>query len=515
MTAAEYFTYQFYTWEYRGRGWHLSDQPVYLEPPFIPFFRHGHQPEYIDDGKRHTLVSWLIESIKGKKPIPSFEVNTLDYQELAPFIYEELVDLTALQVKLPKDRKITPEKMKALLIMLSTCNAPISFEIIGTATEIILQFVCDEVHALTVETYIVSYFPDCTVIHSDTFIENILKTGGNIALIDFGLKEEFIRPIHTPKNFSIDPLTALFGVLEQIHGDVQAGMQILFQGAVNQWRKSIISGATLPDGSSFFVDDPLAPKIAQEKAHSPLFGVTIRAFGQALYQGDAIQVMEQVSYAILNASRGPYNQLIHLQSETYDFKTRCHDIYFRESHRLGMLLNADELSTLLHFPSENIVSKKLFGVSRKTKETPNIAKNKTYLLGENQHNGITTNVTFSIEDRCKHTHIIGATGTGKSTLIANLMLQDIQKGLGLVLFDPHGDLIDDVIALLPEERMKDVVLLDPADTDFPIGLNILQAHTDIEREILSSDLVASFRRYATSWGDQMSAVFWERHSGHT
>lgn len=507
MTAAEYFTYQYYTWEYRGRGWCVSEVPVYLEPPFIPFFRHGHQPEYIDDGKRHTWVSRFLESFKAKQPIPSYDVNVLDYQELEPFIYDEEPSLKALQVKLSKERKITPEKMKALIIMLSSCNAPLSFEIIGTGTEIILQFVCDEVHSYTLETYIISYFPDCSVIYSDNFLESILQEEGHIALIDFGLKEEFVRPIHTPKNFAIDPLTGVFGVLEQLQYGEQAGIQILFQGAVNQWRNSILSGVTLPDGSSFFADDPIAPKIAVEKVQSPLFGVTIRAFGQAAYPQDALKILEKLSYALMHGTRGAYNQLIPLQSQTYDFQTRYNDICFRKSHRLGMLLNADELSTILHFPSESIVSKKLFGGSRKTKEVPAIARNKAFILGENQHNGITTNVTFSIEDRCKHTHIIGATGTGKSTLIANLILQDIQKGLGIVLFDPHGDLIDDVISLLPENRIKDVVLLDPSDTEFPIGLNILQAHTDIEREILSSDLVASFRKYATSWGDQMSAVF--------
>jgi hypothetical protein len=137
---------------------------------------------------------------------------------------------------------------------------------------------------------------------------------------------------------------------------------------------------------------------------------------------------------------------------------------------------------------------------------PAIARDKQYVIGTNNHNGNTSPVTISIVDRLKHTHIIGATGTGKSTLIAQLIAQDATAGIGLALFDPHGDLIDDVIAQLPEQRLSDVVLIDPSDGDFPIGLNLLQAHNDIEKEILSSDLVASFRRLSTSWGDQMNAV---------
>lgn len=263
----------------------------------------------------------------------------------------------------------------------------------------------------------------------------------------------------------------------------------------------------MPDGSSFFNDDPNAPKVALEKVQSPLFGVTIRAFAQADTQAGSLGIVQKLSYAIMNASVSATNQLVPLPSEAYDFETRVRDICLRESHRLGMLLNADELTTLLHFPSESISSKKLFSSIRKTKEVPGIAKGKAFVLGENYHNGIAGKVTFGIEDRLKHTHIIGATGTGKSTLIANLITQDIEQGHGIVLFDPHGDLVDDVIASIPESRIQDVVLVDPSDSAYSVGLNILEAHSDVEKEVLSSDLVAAFRRYSTSWGDQMNAVF--------
>ncbi len=104
-------------------------------------------------------------------------------------------------------------------------------------------------------------------------------------------------------------------------------------------------------------------------------------------------------------------------------------------------------------------------------------------------------------------HIIGATGTGKSTLLLSLITQDIQQGNGLCVLDPHGDLIETILRYIPEERSKDVVLIDPADSEFPIGFNILSAHSELEKELLSSDLVASFKRLSTSWGDQMNSVF--------
>jgi len=506
MTPAEFYTTQFYSWECRGRGWYVSEYPVHLEPPFIPYFRHGFPKEHIDDGKRHTLVSRFIENLNGKKKPIMQDQNLLDYETVDPYEYAEAINIQALQVKLSKDRKITPDKMKALLLMLSYCNTPISFEIIGTESEIIIQFVCDDRNSDTLETYITAYFPQCAIIRTNTFLENILQRDLTTAVVDFGLKHEFVRPINTAKGYSLDPLIGALGVLERLSAKEQAGIQILFQPALNKWNESIIRSVTMFDGTSFFSDEPDAPKWAIEKVQSPLYGVTIRTFAQAEELTNAFHILERISFALISGSKGISNELIPLSTQSYDFQTRVDDILCRESHRLGMLFNLDELTTLLHFPSETIVSKKLFTASRKTTETPAIAKGKAFVLGENTHNGVCEKVTFGIEERLKHTHIIGATGTGKSTLITNLIVQDIAKGISVVLFDPHGDLVDDILSFIPEDRLEDVVLVDPGDTEYPVGLNILQAKTDIEKEVLSSDLVNSFRRYATSWGDQMSTV---------
>src|SRR5439155_2979832 len=110
------------------------------------------------------------------------------------------------------------------------------------------------------------------------------------------------------------------------------------------------------------------------------------------------------------------------------------------------------------------------------------------------------------DQRTRHTYVIGASGTGKSTLLLNLIIQDIKNGEGVAVLDPHGDLIDEVLGYIPEERFADVVLLDPSDEGYPVGFNILSAHSELERNLLSSDLVSVFRRLSTSWGDQMTAV---------
>ena len=77
-------------------------------------------------------------------------------------------------------------------------------------------------------------------------------------------------------------------------------------------------------------------------------------------------------------------------------------------------------------------------------------------------------------DRRQHIYMIGKSGTGKSTLLRNLIVQDIESGAGVAVIDPHGDLANELLDCIPSRRTDDLVYFDPADTDHPIGLNLLR-----------------------------------------
>lgn len=96
------------------------------------------------------------------------------------------------------------------------------------------------------------------------------------------------------------------------------------------------------------------------------------------------------------------------------------------------------------------------------------------------------------EERFRHFYISGQTGTGKSTLLFNLALQDIERGAGVAVLDPHGDLIETLLDCIPEERIDDVVLIDPADPVAVVGVNLLEADTTLQRQYLVSELCAMF-----------------------
>jgi hypothetical protein len=172
-----------------------------------------------------------------------------------------------------------------------------------------------------------------------------------------------------------------------------------------------------------------------------------------------------------------------------------------------MILNSDELIGFVHLPSSAVRSPALQRDSGRTKAAPTIVQHPSgVVIGDNEHNGEIVPVCLTAEQRVRHTHIIGSNGTGKSSLLLNMVRQDIENGDGLAVLDPHGDLIDQILGFIPEDRIDDVVLVDLADEEFPIGFNLLQAHSEIEKRLLASDLGGVFRRLSRSWGDQMDTV---------
>ena len=218
-------------------------------------------------------------------------------------------------------------------------------------------------------------------------------------------------------------------------------------------------------------------------------------------------ILRQLAGGLRPFSNPVGNELIPLRNDDYPYDAHVEDVVCRQSRRAGMILNADELLGFVHLPASAVRSPRFRRQLGKTKPAPAItAHHDGLILGANEHAGEIRSVRLAPEQRRRHLHVIGASGTGKTTLLFNLIRQDIESGEGLAVFDPHGDLIDRILGIIPPGRIDDVVLLDPGDEEFSIGFNILSAHSELEKNLLASDLVSVFQRLSTSWGDQMSVV---------
>ena len=111
------------------------------------------------------------------------------------------------------------------------------------------------------------------------------------------------------------------------------------------------------------------------------------------------------------------------------------------------------------------------------------------------------------QDRLGHIYCIGKTGVGKSTLLENIAISDIMKGKGLCIIDPHGDIAEDILHYVPEDRIKDVIYFNPADIEHSIAFNPLKSIHPDHQHLVASGLISTFKKiWAESWGPRMEYI---------
>ncbi len=114
---------------------------------------------------------------------------------------------------------------------------------------------------------------------------------------------------------------------------------------------------------------------------------------------------------------------------------------------------------------------------------------------------------IKLDDRRRHLYVIGKTGMGKTTLLENMIIDDIRSGHGVAVADPHGDLVEEIVDYIPANRINDVVYFNPADIDFPIAFNVLESVNPVHRHLVASGLVGVFKKiWADSWGPRLEYV---------
>ena len=505
-TPVERLTAQFFAWERRGRGWQVFEHPVGIEPPFRPFwYRTLPLSPAVDDSRKPTALSLLVESLFRRKPAPLSE-GEYDEEEPEPDPHCAEGEYVEFEVVLPAGSKLAKESAERLLASLAFASCPIAFEVIGAKGVINVQFACAAQDRTPLQEQLAAHFPEASVTEYAGFLRGLWSDQKPSVMVDFGLSRECMVPLRTVRGFEIDPLIGIVGALAGLAGGEVGVFQVLFEAARHPWAESMMRAVTDFEGKPFFADAPEIVAQAREKIAHPLYAAVIRIAAQGGTEARAWKIAKNVGGAFAQFASPTTNALIALTNEGYADRDHAADLLARTSHRTGMLLNADELVSFAHPPSASVRVPRLRRDDARTKAAPQIVSGHSFVLGENVHAGHKTPVTLSLEERSQHCYMIGASGTGKSTLLLNLILQDIRADAGLAVLDPHGDLIDELLGRIPESRWNDVILIDPSDEEYPVGFNVLQAHSEVEKNLLGSDLVAVFRRLSTSWGDQMTSV---------
>ena len=133
--------------------------------------------------------------------------------------------------------------------------------------------------------------------------------------------------------------------------------------------------------------------------------------------------------------------------------------------------------------------------------------NDVVLFGETNFRNKKVTFGIKIDDRRRHIYIVGKTGMGKSELLKTLAIQDIQAGRGLAFIDPHGDPVEDLFAHIPEERIKDVIYINPADLEYPIAFNVMEQVDPDKRHLVADGVMGVFKKiWVDVWSPRMEYI---------
>ncbi len=352
-------------------------------------------------------------------------------------------------------------------------------------------------------------FPEAQVDQVDDY--NMFVPSGTSKICYLTLKESSILPLRTYEESETDTFAqALSNMSKLAESGEGAAVQILVRPAPKSYVKQIYSAieslkkgtkltTVLKAGSisakdvakelgkmvapakkkddDFKMVDDEAIKVVQSKISKPIFSANIRVVASAAEQDRAEDILSG-----LVGTYGQFNAPIRNKIEAVEPRNQKKLLYkfsFREFDSANaVVLNSAELASLFHLPTFSTDIPRIKWLRTREAPPPDNLPAEGIIIGESVFRGEHKPVRITDEDRRRHLYIIGQTGTGKSGLQANMITQDIKNGKGVCVIDPHGDLVDYVLSVVPKERIDDVIVFDPGDIERPLGLNMLEHDLD-------------------------------------
>lgn len=375
-------------------------------------------------------------------------------------------------------------------------------------------------------------YPDAHI--EETVDYNIFSPTGVIFGSYLTLKREHAFPIKTYRKLDKDPLNALTNVLSKLPEDEGAVFQYIVRSAPGSWRQrgvkiaqnlqqgmkleealrdnnkksgiikemvGLISGSEKKEEEK--KEHRLSPqeeevvKGLEEKASKGGMEVCVRLMVSGNNAGTAQSTLANMINAFSQFNIYEYGNSFVKSVPKSKKKITQRFIYRAFNEKMINVLNTEELASLWHLPltwteTPNI---KWLGARRGAVPAgvPKGPQDEGQLeLGYNVYRGIKTPVWMKEKDRSRHMYIIGKSGSGKSETIAKYAIQDIQNGHGVAVVEPHGDLVERILANIPKERVDDVIYFCPSDLDRPMGLNMLEAKDESMKDMAVQEMIAIF-----------------------
>jgi hypothetical protein len=407
-----------------------------------------------------------------------------------------------------------------------------SVEYAALENQILFFVVCPRNVAPLIEKQITSFYPDTVIDEVEDY--NIFTEESVSAARSLFPTKKFTSCFKTYQILKSDPLNTITNAFSKLKEDEGAAIQIVLRPAHSRWQASLqreaesIINPQKQKGSwwnpltwvgvvfgafafgdqeiDVFTEDQLKQKrVSQmaeeyskaldEKASAPGFACQIRLVASAKNTTRAHSILDTLcaSFGQFGDSRGnsyTFSSLEKRGNVIRRFVRRCARRSIMQMLRHPkLLLGTSELTSLFHLPHvkynkvENIKWQN-FKIAPAPQEVP---RDGGLFLGTNTYRGDKRNIILKDEDRFRHFYVIGQTGTGKSSILQLMARQDFNNGNGVCIVDPHGPLIEDLLPYIPRERADDIIYFNPVDTERPMGLNLLEAETDEERDLIALD----------------------------
>ncbi len=373
---------------------------------------------------------------------------------------------------------------------------------------------------------------------------NIFNSHGEHVAAYAQLSEHPALPLKTYDTFQHDPMNVMLSAFAKLHKhDEGAALQIIvgnegdrynahykkmlkalhkgksFKEArkvpetmLGEFAKDFTTGLILPEkkNTESSAEQELTERVGK-KVSNRIVPVNIRILASAKTQARARDILENLASTFNQFSDPQGNSIVFKEAGSWTREGVINNFIMRVPEVSRALpLNFSELTTIYHLTAEGVRTSRELKQSRaKQSPAPTDMPEEGIVLGINRHGASEQKVYFAEEDRFRHFYEVGQTGTGKSSLMKNMIIQDIRNGEGVCYIDPHGSDIQDILAAVPPEREQDVIYFDPGYLPRPMGLNMLEydLRRPEQKTFLVDELIGIFKKLYGSVPESIGPAF--------
>ncbi len=403
------------------------------------------------------------------------------------------------------------------------------------------------------EKQILSIFPSANILERPNDY-NIFNESGVSVGATASLAKHSLYPLRSYQDFDVDPLSVLLNGFSKIDKEGEgAAIQLMIGSRQDNYAdkargaiESIRAGEDVKTALSE-MDKGVASKVAREifsvfksaeainkekdkkteragqvdnalleqfnnKLKTPAVAVSLRVAASSRTEQEASAILSDLIASFNQFENSEGNNITWKKTSGRKQEALLRDFSLRNWNQSEVMTwNLEETTTIIHLPSAigGKVAPSLRQVKSASAPAPSNLPVEGTILGINDFRGIKTEVKISDEDRLRHFYIIGQTGTGKTTLMKNMLVQDIEAGHGVCFIDPHGTDIADILGSIPEHRKDDVIYFDPARLDRVIGLNMLEFDERFpeQKTFVVNELFSIFQKLYGAVPESMGPMF--------